>query len=102
FRTSPLLNPELVYVALLVPTLLPFSLHWYAGADPPLTGLVVNTTDAPAQTVSPIPEVIGTVGVREEIPDTVSAAWSVPVVTQVSLLVRIQLMISLLLKLLLV
>ena len=29
-------------VALFVPTLLPFTFHWYDGAEPPLTGTAVN------------------------------------------------------------
>ncbi len=39
----------LVYVALLVPTLDPFTLHWYEGALPPLVGVAVKVTLAPLQ-----------------------------------------------------
>lgn len=37
-----------MYVALLVPTLFPFSFHWYAGVAPPLVGVAVNVTLVPA------------------------------------------------------
>ena len=32
-------------------TLVPLTFHWYAGAVPPLTGVAVNVTVVPAQTV---------------------------------------------------
>ena len=32
-----------------VPALAPFTFHWYAGADPPFTGVAVNVTDDPGQ-----------------------------------------------------
>ena len=39
----------LLYVLLLLPTLVPLSLHWYTGAGPPFTGVAVNVTFVPAQ-----------------------------------------------------
>ena len=44
-------NVELVKVLLFVPTLLPFTFHWYTGDDPPLVGVAVNVTLVPAQIV---------------------------------------------------
>jgi Flp pilus assembly protein TadB len=46
----PLARDALVYVGLFVPTLAPFTLHWYAGVVPPLTGVAVKVTKVPAQT----------------------------------------------------
>ena len=45
--TAPLVSVVVVYVALLVPTLVPLTFHWYAGALPPLVGVAVKVTDAP-------------------------------------------------------
>lgn len=39
----------LLKVTLLFPAFVPFTSHWYCGAVPPLTGVAVNVTDAPAQ-----------------------------------------------------
>ena len=36
---------------LFVPTFVPFFLHWYIGVEPPLVGVAVNDTIAPAHTV---------------------------------------------------
>lgn len=36
-----------------MPTLVPFTFHWYAGTVPPLVGVAVNITVAPAQIVLP-------------------------------------------------
>jgi hypothetical protein len=48
--TSLLFNVELPYTALFVPTLTPFTFHWYDGAVPPFTGLAVKTIGAPEHT----------------------------------------------------
>jgi len=48
---SPLTQPEAVYVALLLPTLLPFFFHWYTGLVPPPIMLAVNVALAPVQIV---------------------------------------------------
>ena len=45
---SPFTSAAFEYAALLVPTLPPFSFHWYDGA-PPLTGVAVKVTFCPAQ-----------------------------------------------------
>lgn len=47
--TSPLTKLASVYVDELMPTLIPFFFHWYAGAVPPLTGTAVNVTLVPVQ-----------------------------------------------------
>jgi hypothetical protein len=49
--TSPLFKPEVVKVLLLVPAFTPFTLHWKAGAEPPLVGVAVKVTDCPLQMV---------------------------------------------------
>ena len=33
-----------------VPAFVPFTIHWYAGVVPPLTGVAVKVTEPPAQT----------------------------------------------------
>ena len=38
-----------VKVGLFVPTLVPFTFHWYPGVVPPLVGVAVNVTEVPAQ-----------------------------------------------------
>jgi hypothetical protein len=48
---SPFARLEVVYVAKLLPTLAPFSNHWYAGEDPPLVGVAVKVTLDPEQMV---------------------------------------------------
>lgn len=48
---SLLFNVVVVNVALLVPWLLPFTFHWYVGVAPPLTGVAVKVTLAPAHIV---------------------------------------------------
>jgi hypothetical protein len=42
--TISLVTGAYVYTALLVPTLVPFTFHWYTGEVPPLTGVAVNET----------------------------------------------------------
>ena len=37
-------------MALFVPAGVPFTIHWYAGVMPPLTGVAVKVTAVPAQT----------------------------------------------------
>jgi hypothetical protein len=54
-----------VKVAALVPTLVPFTFHWYAGVVPPLVGVAVKVTEAPAQIVEPEPLAMLTEGVTE-------------------------------------
>jgi hypothetical protein len=39
-----------VYVGQFVPTLAPFTFHWYTGAVPPLIEVPVNVTEVPGQT----------------------------------------------------
>ena len=39
-----------VYVGLFVPTVVPFTFHWYAGAVPPLVGAAVKVTEVDGQT----------------------------------------------------
>ncbi len=46
--TSPSDNALDVKVGLLLPTLLPFTFHWYEGV-PPLLGVAVNVTPVPEQ-----------------------------------------------------
>ena len=38
-----------MYVALFVPTLLPSSIHWYDGVEPPFVGVAAKVTEVPAQ-----------------------------------------------------
>jgi hypothetical protein len=47
---SPDARAAFVYVVILVPTLVPFNFHWYAGVAPPLVGVAVNVTEVPEQT----------------------------------------------------
>lgn len=67
----PLVKVLVVNWALLVPTGLPFTNHWYTGAFPPLTGVAVKVTGAPLQRVVPKLEPILTDGVSEEPTTTV-------------------------------
>lgn len=53
----PFVKVVVVYVALLVPTLLPFTFHWYDGVVPPLLGVAVKVTEAP-DALGLVPEVI--------------------------------------------
>ena len=54
-----------VFEAVLLPTLLPLTRHWYKGEVPPLIGVAVNVTELPAQIVlSASSETIDTVGVK--------------------------------------
>ena len=50
--TSPFVNALFEYVLLFVPTLLPFSFHWYNGV-PPFVGVAVKVTLVPVQIVLP-------------------------------------------------
>ena len=45
-------------------TSVPFTCHWYAGADPPLSGVAVNVTEVPEQIVV-VDAVILTAGVTD-------------------------------------
>ena len=47
--TAPLASVVVVKVAELEPAAAPLTLHAYEGALPPLVGVAVNVTDAPAQ-----------------------------------------------------
>jgi hypothetical protein len=49
--TSLFANEAFTYVLLFEPTLLPFTFHWYAGEEPPFTGVAVNVTLLPGQIV---------------------------------------------------
>ena len=42
----------------MVPTLLPFSFHWYEGVEPPLVGVAVNVTLVPEQIVVAVAEIL--------------------------------------------
>jgi hypothetical protein len=63
FTRSPLAGTKL-YV-LPVPTFIPFTLHWYAGVEPPFTTFAVKVTAVPAHTVPPTPVVILTDGTTD-------------------------------------
>ena len=64
--TSLFARAALIYVAALVPTLLPFNFHWYAGVVPPLVGVAVNVTLEPEQiALSASFDIIVTDGVTE-------------------------------------
>jgi hypothetical protein len=68
-----------VNVAAFVPTFVPLTFHWYAGVVPPLVGVAVKVTEAPAHIVVPDPLAIETVGAT--VPDTVMVmAFDVAVV----------------------
>ena len=45
----PFVRPLVIKVGLLVPVFTPFTFHWYPGTDPPLDGVAVKVTEAPAQ-----------------------------------------------------
>ena len=48
----------------MVPTALPFTLHWYTGVVPPLVGIAVKVTEEPAQEgLLPLVSAIETEGV---------------------------------------
>jgi hypothetical protein len=42
-----------VYEILFAPTLIQFTIHWYAGETPPLTGMAVKVTGVPSSTGFP-------------------------------------------------
>ena len=64
--TASALTRELfAYVVLFVPTLLPFSFHWYDGELPPLVGVAVKVTLAPAQIVVAVAEMLTLTGSSE-------------------------------------
>lgn len=48
---SLLLRVVVAKVGLLVPTLMPFTFHWYAGEPPPLVAVAVNITCVPVHIV---------------------------------------------------
>jgi hypothetical protein len=56
--TSPLASVVLVKVLLLVPAGVPFTIHWYEGVVPPLTGVAVNVTGSPAQMVVALASIV--------------------------------------------
>lgn len=45
----PSVRVEVVKVGLLVPTLFPFTFHWYIGVVPPLVGVAVKVIEFPGQ-----------------------------------------------------
>ena len=51
--TSPLIKVPELKLGLLLPTLLPFTCHWYKGLAPPFVGVAVKITEVPEQTVFP-------------------------------------------------
>jgi len=51
--TSPFASVVLEYVVPPVPTLLPFTCHWYVGVVPPFVGVTVNATEVPLQ-IAPV------------------------------------------------
>ena len=62
---SPLFKVVVVKVDEVAPaTFVPFTCHWYCGAEPPLTGVAVNVIENPAQMVV-VDAVILTDGVTE-------------------------------------
>ena len=62
----PLVSVVVVYVALLVPTFVPFTCHWYDGVVPPLVGVAVNVTELLVQLgFAPLVIAILTAGVTE-------------------------------------
>ena len=64
---------------LLVPTLFPFSFHWYEGVAPPFVGVAVNVAVVPEQIVFPGLAAMLTDGVTD--PDTdIVIAFDVAVV----------------------
>ena len=70
---SPLLSVDDVYVELFVPTLPPFTLHWYVGV-PPLTGVAVKVTDVPEHIEVDGSAVMDTEGVTFALTITFNAA----------------------------
>ena len=48
--TASLFKGTYVNEALFVPTLVPFTFHWYAGVVPPLVGVAVKVTEVPEHT----------------------------------------------------
>jgi hypothetical protein len=93
--TSLLLSVVVVKVALLVPALLPFTFHWYAGVLPPLVGVAVKATLLPLHTVVAC-VVIDTAGTIAGVTVINSALLlAVGLLTQAALLVSWQVTISL-------
>ena len=64
--TSLFANEAFVYVALFVPTFVPFNFHWYAGVVPPLVGVAVKVTVEPEQN-GLLLAAIATAGTTEEV-----------------------------------
>jgi hypothetical protein len=99
--TSLLVKLLLLYVELLLPTLLPFSFHWYAGLDPPWLMLAVKVTDVPEHTLVTLGAMLMlgvTVGVTTTLLLLLVAVFAL---LQVALLVSSHVTTSLLVKLLL-
>jgi hypothetical protein len=44
-ETTPLFGIAELNVGLFVPEAVPFTYHWYIGADPPLIGVAVNVSN---------------------------------------------------------
>jgi hypothetical protein len=81
-----------VNVGLFVPAFDPFTLHWYAGVVPPLTGAAVNVTEVPAQTAPEGDAAMVTEGVTLALTVIVTGALlAVVEVVQAALLVMITL-----------
>lgn len=64
--TFPFDNVDVVkvFVELLLPTLIPFTRHWYNGEAPPFVGVAVKVTELPAQIVLPGLALIPTEGTK--------------------------------------
>ena len=63
----PFVRAAFVYVALFVPTFVPFNFHWYAGVVPPFVGVAVNVTLVPLHIVEPGLAAILTDGATDEL-----------------------------------
>jgi len=86
----------------LLPALVPFTAHWYTGAEPPLVGVAVNVTDVPGQIELALAEML-TAGVTSGTTlNLIVFDVAVGVLLQIALLVNTQLIISPVLRLLLV
>ena len=70
--TSPLAKAVVVKIALSVPTLFPFTFHWYEGVVPPFVGVAVKVTEVPKQIVVAV-ETIATEATVEGVTVTVTA-----------------------------
>lgn len=93
----PLVNDEVENAGEFVPTFPPFTCHWYAGVEPPLTGLALNVAEIPEH-IGLVPDVwaIETAGLTELLTVTVTAELvAVGMLAQEELLVMIQVTASL-------